>query len=111
MVAAAAGAGRTPPAKLTLTHYTATGQFQITNYSSLLTYTLSVTAGTATRSTDIITMSNPDSVCTVTARGPKSLSDSAAATAERKTYTTNQNNVDVSYIHAPPEHGNSNIGD
>lgn len=89
--AGAASAGRVVPAKPTLTHHTITGQFQITNYDANLTYNLSVTAGTATRSGDIITLSNANSVCTVTARRPKSVSDSAAATCERKAITQSYN--------------------
>lgn len=105
MIATAAGGGRAVAAKPTLTHYTATGQFQITNYDANLTYTLSVTAGTATRSGAIITMSNANSICTVTAKLPKSISDSPAATAERKAYTAVQGPADVSYIHGLPADG------
>lgn len=105
LLAVTAGGGRVVPAKPTLTHHTTTGQFRITNYDASLTYTLSVTAGTATRSGDIITMSNANSVCTVTARLPKSVSSSAAATAERKAYTAVQGGADVSYIHGLPADG------
>ena len=103
--AAAAGGGRAIAVKPTLTHHTSTGQFRITNYDAAFTYNLSVNAGTATRSSDIITLSAADSVCTVTARLPKSVSDSTAATAERKEYDATQGAADVSFIHAPPEHG------
>lgn len=106
--AAAAGGGRAIAVKPTLTHHTTIGQFRITNYDqydSTVVFNLSVTAGTATRSTDIITLSAVDSICTVTARLPKSVSNSAAATAERKEYDATQGTADVSYIHAPPEHG------
>lgn len=104
VIAAPSGAGRVSPAKPTLTHYTTTGQFQITNYDANLTYTLSVTAGTATRSDDIITMSNANSICTVTATGPKSLEASTAATAERKAYTYSFN-VTGGYYHNTPADG------
>lgn len=110
MIATAAGGGRAVAAKPTLTHYTVTGQFQIINYDANLTYTLSVTAGTATRTNGIITMSDPNSVCTVTARLPKSIADSSAATAERKAYTGVPGPADVSYVHPPPQHGVINYG-
>lgn len=102
---AASAGGRAIAVKPTLTHHTTIGQFRITNYDATLTYNLSATAGTATRSSDIITLSAVDSVCTVTARLPKSVSNSTAATAERKEYDATQGAQDVGYLHGLPAHG------
>ena len=103
--AAASAGGRAIAVKPTLTHHTTIGQFRITNYDATLTYNLSATAGTATRSSDIITLSAVDTVCTVTARLPKSVSNSTAATAERKEYDATQGTADVSFLHGNPADG------
>lgn len=103
--AAASAGGRAIAVKPTLTHHTTIGQFRITNYDATLTYNLSATAGSATRSSDIITLSAVDTVCTVTARLPKSVSNSTAATAERKEYDATQGGADVSFLHGNPADG------
>lgn len=76
------------PAKPTLSH-SAYGQFTIDNYNSMYQYSLSVTAGTASRSGAVITLSAVDAVLTVTPSfGPAGTS----ATAERKAYTYHTEN-------------------
>lgn len=87
IAAAAAGGMGFVPSKPTLTHAASTGQFTITNYDAALTYVLSATAGTPTRSGPTLSLSNANSIGTVKARGPKGLTDSAGGTAERKAYT------------------------
>jgi hypothetical protein len=103
---ATAGAGLgAVPAKPTLTHHTTTGQFRITNYDSTLIYNLSVTSGTATRSADIITLSNANSICIVTAKLTKGVNNSPSATAERKAYTfyvESVNSYQHDWINATP---------
>lgn len=103
--------GRAVADKPILDHHTATGQFVITNYDANLTYNTSVNSGSVSFiSASVISLSSADSICTITARLPKSISNSASATAERKTYTTTPTNVDVSYIHGLPQHGVINYG-
>jgi hypothetical protein len=75
--------------KPTVTHHTVTGQFRITNYLSTNTYTV---GGSATRSTDIITVTSSNGTGNVTSKAPgKSLVASSATTCERKAYTCAQN--------------------
>lgn len=82
-----AGGGRFTPDKPTVTHHTAKGQFVISNYDSSLTYNISVTAGTVTRSGNIITLSNANAIATISSVSPKGASSSGNATAEVKAYT------------------------
>lgn len=86
-VLGSAGGGKFTPAKPVLT-YNSKGKFNIVGYESSYTYTLSVTAGTATRSGSVVTLSNADSTCTVIAVSPRGLS-STSSTFQRKspTYT------------------------
>lgn len=77
-----------PPAKPTLTH-SAYGQFTISDFNPLYTYGLTVTAGTATRSNAVITLSAVDATLTVTPSfGPTGTS----VTAQRKAYTYHTEN-------------------
>lgn len=105
--AAAAGGRSVIPATPTLVHH-ATGQFRITNfdtYATGTTFNLSVTAGTPTRTNDIVALSNANCVLTITATGGgKSVETSSAATAERKAYvcTTTFNYYEHGYINATP---------
>lgn len=86
---AALGGGRLrgagfPPPKVNLSH-TGFGQFTITNFNDQFTYTLSVNAGSVSRSGAVITMSGAtDAIVTVTAAfGPSG----PAGTGERRAYT------------------------
>lgn len=94
-----AAGGRVVPSKPTLNHHTTTGQFVITDYNSSYTYSASVTAGTITWvSASVISLSNANSIATITARLPKSISNSSPATAERKAYTYSMS-ITNSYQH------------
>lgn len=84
-IAGAAG-GRVAATKPTLA-YNAVGQFRITNYNPSLTYTITCTVGTASRSDDIVTMTNTNSIATITSSSPKSVAASAPSTYERKAYS------------------------
>lgn len=99
-----AGGGKFTPDKPVITHHTTKGQFIITNYDPSYTYTITVNTGTVTRSTDILTLSNENSIATVFCTSPRGIA-SSNATAERKKYTATQGAADVSYVHAPPAHG------
>lgn len=84
LISSAAGAGRFVADKPALTH-SAYGEFTITNYSSNLSYAVSVTSGTASISSGILTMSSTDATATITVSSPKG--GSLSSTAERKAYT------------------------
>lgn len=86
-VLGAAGGGRFTPSTPTVTHHTATGQFIITNYDSLLGYNISVNSGTYSLSNNIITLSNADSTATIFAVSPKGIQSITNAVAIRKSYT------------------------
>lgn len=80
----AAAAGRAIPAKPTLSYAgsgtTDNGKFTITNYDANLTYTIT----NGTRSGSTVTVTNQNTTATVTARLPKSVSNSSPAYPERK---------------------------
>ena len=85
VVAAGAAGGRFTAAKPTISH-SAYGQFTIDNYDANLTYTVSATSGSVSRSGAVITASATDTVVTVTAGSIKGGSGTPT-TAERKAYT------------------------
>ena len=88
-VVAVSGAGRVTPPAPTFSK-PATGQFQISNYSPLNTYTLTLVSGSGTASlntsTGVVTLSGADSRYSVRAKGPKQML-SALGYVERKSYT------------------------
>lgn len=85
LVTAAAASGRIAAPKPTLAQ-SAYGKVKITNYSPLANYTISVSAGSYTRSGDEITLSATNAICTVSASSPKG-GASNDATFERRAYT------------------------
>ena len=93
-----------PPATPDLSH-TAYGQFTITNYDASLTY--AVTNGTRTGA--VITVPSVNSTMTVTSAYGSGAPTSGARSGERKAHRGTSSNVTVSYIHAPPAHGLSNV--
>lgn len=91
LIAASSAGGRgIVPVKPTATH-TGTGQFTLgAEYSATNVYTLTASAGSATRNGAVVSLSNANSVGTITAKSPKGVTASTALTVERRaiTYTT-----------------------
>lgn len=71
----------------TLTVGASAGQFIIQDYNASYTYSLSVDAGTITRSGNIVTLSSSTANGTVRQRNPKGLTNSAATTIQRQPIT------------------------
>ena len=101
--------GLSAPAAPIMDHYTATGQFVITNYDSSLVYTTALISGSGTAtlntSTGVYTLSSTTARFSVKAGYSASAPQSAVDFMERTPYTATQGEADVSFIHAPPEHG------
>jgi len=101
--------GLSAPAAPIMDHYTATGQFVITNYDSSLVYTTALVggSGTATLNTSngVYTLSSTTARFSISAGYSASSPQSAVDFMERTPYTATQGYPDVSYIHAPPAHG------
>jgi hypothetical protein len=85
-LSASAGGGRFVPDKPVIVIGSQASQFVINNYDASLIYNLSVTAGTATRSGNTITLSSGDAICTVSCYSQKGITASTG-TYERKSYT------------------------
>lgn len=88
LVAAAAAGGRgIVPVKPTATH-TGTGQFTLgAEYSGDNVYTVTASAGTATRSGNVVSLSNANSVATITAKSAKGVTGSSSLSVERRAIT------------------------
>jgi len=85
LVAAAAGGGRFIPTKpdLVWTNY---GQINISNFSTNLSYSISVNNGSVSTSSSLISLSSINAILTVTSSSPKG-GTSQASTFERRSYT------------------------
>lgn len=85
LTAGASGAGRFIPTKAQLAHV-GFGQCRIANFDPNLIYNISVTSGTASRSSDLISLSSGNTILSVLASSVKG-GISTASTFERKQYT------------------------
>lgn len=113
LVAAAAAGGRgIVPVKPTATH-TGTGQFTLgAEYSGDNVYTVTASAGTATRSGNVVSLSNANSVATITAKSAKGVTGSSSLSVERRaiTFTTVVLDSYETFTGCPPNYNFSDFG-